>query len=819
MKIGLISINMYSKKLNFACPLHTYAFQQFLKTNGIESTVIDYKPVYHNNFDLKHPYYYYKEKYEELSNSGKKDAATLEKLSEYAKKRDAYQNLFQEREIRYEKFRNFIDTRYIKTEERYDSDLLEIKDPGFDCYICVTDVIWKNEPGEGFDRGFFLASKAMENKRKIAYAASRGVHFSDSHESETEFLYNIEDIDYISVREESLKQYIEENTSKKATVVLDPVLLNDKSFYEGIAIKPKEERYILLYYVMEKATDTIRMAVNYAKENNIKIVELTDFPYPNRLDHYEGIEKIYRYDIGIEEWLGYIMHAERIFTNSFHGTCFSILFEKNFFAGKRHGDKVTNLLEQLGLSDRRVSTYAEIAEMGDREIDYTKVACRLNEKRGKSKQFILDAIHACDGAVKAPHSYEWWKRAQTYKMIYHSGDKNVCIDGLAKSSGKKIEKLPTGNYQYYPTDKKINNGYSRFDNCTFVYPEHNFAGWRIRIRIDKRWFWYLANGKIALKNEYVPERDGEIAYFGENDRIPYIPVNHIEVMVAEAKWDACATYDTYTMYYNSGKKTEKPYINADNIAGTLESLPSGSKEFCLEEKSVNNGKTAFLKNGFSISDDYKFAGWKIRIKKSNKWYWYLEDNSFILKENYNQKGTLPVKCFEENALIPYIPCINFEKAVAEAIWEKVRYNIIYNSGKKANNVSANYNTAGGTLNKLPSGTTEFCPTAQVENNGFEHLQKNAFAYKGYKFAGWRLRFKEKERWYWYLEDGTLVPKDVYSKHSDKPIKIFGNEEKIPAVPLKEIRLAVAEAVWTKSNSKSKQGIKRLAKKCLKAIRK
>ena len=40
MKIGIISINMYSKGLNFACPLHNYAFQQFLLKHGIESTVI-----------------------------------------------------------------------------------------------------------------------------------------------------------------------------------------------------------------------------------------------------------------------------------------------------------------------------------------------------------------------------------------------------------------------------------------------------------------------------------------------------------------------------------------------------------------------------------------------------------------------------------------------------------------------------------------------------------------------------------------------------------------------------------------------------------
>lgn len=224
--------------------------------------------------------------------SKKDDVHSKRKLKEFAYKRDAYKSVYHEREIRYEKFQSFIEQNYIKTKECYDSNLLEVSDPGFDCYICVTDVIWKNEPGEGFDR----------------------------------------------------------------------------DFYAAFSKKPEEERYILLYYVVERTSDTIEMAVEYARTHNIKIVELTDSPFSERLDGYEGIDKVYRYDIGIEEWLGYIMHAECVFTNSFHGFCFSILFEKKFFVGRRNGDKITNLLQMLGLSGLRVSSFSEIASMGKKRL-------------------------------------------------------------------------------------------------------------------------------------------------------------------------------------------------------------------------------------------------------------------------------------------------------------------------------------------------------------------------------------------------------------------------------------------------------------------
>lgn len=338
MKIGLISINMYSKGLNFACPLHTYAFQQFLLANGIESTIIDYKPIYYDNFNLEHPSCYYEELIQKKESSPPKNLsaeeqkAFQEKLAYYKKRASSWAALYQEREKRYHKLQTFIETNYIKTSICYDSDLLEVLDPGFDCYICVTDVIWKNEPNYGFDRGFFLGSSCMEQKWKLAYAVSQGAYVAKSPSEKKLFFHYLSDLDALSVRETSLKNYIEHNSSLTAAHLLDPVLLNDASFYEGFLTKPQEEHYLLLYYVMEKAHDTIRSAVEYARNHRLRIIEITDHPIKGGSvsARYPDVECTFLFDIGIEEWLGYLRYADCIFTNSFHACCFSILFEKKF---------------------------------------------------------------------------------------------------------------------------------------------------------------------------------------------------------------------------------------------------------------------------------------------------------------------------------------------------------------------------------------------------------------------------------------------------------------------------------------------------------
>ncbi|MDO5411757.1 MAG: polysaccharide pyruvyl transferase family protein [Lachnospiraceae bacterium] len=599
MKIGIISINMYSKGLNFACPLHTYAFQQFLIKNGIDSTVINYQPIYYDNYNLRHPLEYFEGKYQKYLSLPENTEEELE-LKEYklklAQQRiDQWSVLYADREVRYDKFQKFIDENYIKTEKVYNSDLLEVYDPDCDIYMCVTDVIWKNAPDYGMDRGYFLGSHCMENKWKVSYAASRGVHWATEQDEHDKFFRYVNDIDYVAVREKSLKEYIEEHSDKHAELVLDPVLLHEKSFYEKLAVKPQEENYILLYYVMEKATDTVRHAIRYARMHNLQIVELSDSPV-NRSESQElgGVKVISRYDVGIEEWLGYIQHAEYIFTNSFHACCFSILFEKNFFVGRRNGDKVSNVLNTFGLSERILTKNSVITDEidADRErlarlkrkqfvvkalnkltgkkikklvderkrvvaqvkklkssiyvvpsIDYTEIRQILEEKRKQSAEYILNVIHEIEakGAKEQKDCYDACRRNLKYEFKYHSGkaksNLSWCSEDAEDGQEFKEITLRSGAFEYMKKTKTPNDETEHFAKCRFSWENHELRGWNLRLRIDTMWFWYLQDGTLIPKNEYhAKTAPVKLKVFKPEDTIPHLPVNRVAVAVAEAVW-------------------------------------------------------------------------------------------------------------------------------------------------------------------------------------------------------------------------------------------------------------------------------------------
>lgn len=534
MNIGLISINMYTKGLNFACPLHTFAFQQFLRDNGVETTIIDYKPVYYGNFDLRHPADFYERLCAHRERTG-----NLDRIDELRSKRDGYRALYHEREVRYDKFQKFIDEHYVKTDACYDSDLLEVRDPGFDCYICVTDVIWKKEPQKGFDRGFFLASKAMEGKKKIAYAASRGVFFAENKHDEEQFFGYLSDIDYIGVREESLKDYIENHMDKDVSLVLDPVMLNDRSLYDDMAVKPEEEGYLFVYYVMEQAEDTLEQAAAYARAHNLKIVEATDRPIPQgKLSKYKDLDVTYRYDIGIEEWLGYFKYADVVFTNSFHASCFSILFEKEFYVGSRNGDKVTNVLKQFGLENRRFNKDTNLLDPPLAPIDYETVGAILRAKRQESSDFILNAIHNLEDAEKEPIDYRALKKRVTYPILYNTKLKKELFTWDYPEDKGVVKKLKSGSFEFVPTNAEMSNtGKSHLAENHFALKGWRFKGWNVRVKIDNRWFWLMEDGSLQLKDKKSTEDGKARALLGDGAALPFVDVGHIDVAVAEGVWE------------------------------------------------------------------------------------------------------------------------------------------------------------------------------------------------------------------------------------------------------------------------------------------
>ena len=131
------------------------------------------------------------------------------------------------------------------------------------------------------------------------------------------------------------------------------------------------------------------MAQKISKELDLPIVIST---YCNKLELIYGFKKVYQ--CGPLEFLNLIKNAKLVLSSSFHGTVFSILLNKPFFALKGKDDfRINTLLKKMDLENRSIDIedYKEKCKKAFK-IDFAESERLLNEERAKSNEYLKKAL-------------------------------------------------------------------------------------------------------------------------------------------------------------------------------------------------------------------------------------------------------------------------------------------------------------------------------------------------------------------------------------------------------------------------------------------
>ena len=170
--------------------------------------------------------------------------------------------------------------------------------------------------------------------------------------------------------------------------LLDPTLLLQANDYAAIAKPSGRSGYILLYTCMNANVNMIREARRLAACIGKTLVEVGNYGINRYVFGHEVID-----DAGVEEWLGLFMNADAVVCNSFHGICFSVIFQKPFYVFSRGNEdtRFQNICEATGLSDRLLPKDGAIPRE-DAPIDFDDVAHRLVPLRERSMRFIDENI-------------------------------------------------------------------------------------------------------------------------------------------------------------------------------------------------------------------------------------------------------------------------------------------------------------------------------------------------------------------------------------------------------------------------------------------
>ncbi len=189
----------------------------------------------------------------------------------------------------------------------------------------------------------------------------------------------------VSVRDENTGSFVNELTGINPQYHLDPVLVSD--FGDIFTDNVSERDYILVYGYPNRFTEAEGTIIKeFAARRGKKLLAFCG--RQSFCDKYIECSPL--------EIFAYFKNADCIITDTFHGTIFSIVNHKQFLTliredaqvGYGNAGKVGDLLERLGLIDRRTQLITPIGSEMDAPIDYAAIDAKRMEERKRMREYL-----------------------------------------------------------------------------------------------------------------------------------------------------------------------------------------------------------------------------------------------------------------------------------------------------------------------------------------------------------------------------------------------------------------------------------------------
>lgn len=309
--------------------------------------------------------------------------------------------VLKQEQIRHNAFTTFKKKYYGKfSKVYYGYEALKEGAQNYYTVLVGSDQLWT--PG-GLATNFYNLMFVPEEVNKVSYATSFGVNSIPGYQVKRTRQYLMR-INHLSVREVRGAEIIKQIANREAEVVVDPTLLLTKEEWEQCIPKQRivDKPYIFCYFLGENLEHR-KIATLLKKKTGLDIVCTPFLDSFVESDLNFGDKQLF--NIGPHDFVNLIRHANYILTDSFHGTVFSIIHNKQFIVLNRFNEgtqsrnsRIDSLCQILGLEDRRYNRNADIYEQMNAHIDFASVEHKKEELRQKSLLFLQRSLN--DGVKK-----------------------------------------------------------------------------------------------------------------------------------------------------------------------------------------------------------------------------------------------------------------------------------------------------------------------------------------------------------------------------------------------------------------------------------
>lgn len=363
MKIGIITLH---RAHNYGAVLQCYGLQKVLMDMGHIVKIVDFAPS-----DVFGYYDYH------IFSKPLSIRSIISKTLRYFRNRK-----------RTECFETYLNNHLNLTKHIGSIRALKEEPFDFDAMICGSDQVW-NLNIVGSVVGAYYLDFLDNNIRKIAFSASYE-QIEPSFNYIEQIRQSLQSFDAISLREDNGIELTRELWGKEVIKTLDPCMLLTKNDYRKISNPiPIPNKYLLAY--MLGNNKSMERLVCYASTRlNIPVINLGKKIY--------SLPKGSKYMPSIDPggFIYLMENAQCVCTNSFHGSCFSILYEKPFVTFSRKGgnSRLSNLLKTFQMENRMVW---ESGEREEKILESLKVGCKVKDnifdcEKNKSLEFLEMAL-------------------------------------------------------------------------------------------------------------------------------------------------------------------------------------------------------------------------------------------------------------------------------------------------------------------------------------------------------------------------------------------------------------------------------------------
>lgn len=254
----------------------------------------------------------------------------------------------------------------------------------YDWVILGSDQLWNLtlSVAYGFPATYFL--NFASGPKKGAYAPSIGKEdWPEEYKGRIKEL--LSDFSFIGVREKKAVSVVQPLANVPVHWSLDPTFLLDKTDWAKIAKKPKYTGEYIFEYCIMKSPELRKASEKLAAETGLPIIEhhgdlRKHVPSAIRMPHPSA-----------DVWLGYLMNAKYVVTDSFHGCAFCVNTNKDFFAVvTSYGSRIHSMLELFGLQ-HRVLTNSDEIDLSE-SIDWSAVDQKLEDRRKESQDWLKASL-------------------------------------------------------------------------------------------------------------------------------------------------------------------------------------------------------------------------------------------------------------------------------------------------------------------------------------------------------------------------------------------------------------------------------------------